>query len=105
MVFFKRKKEKENDEPIAAAVIANPVSSAIFQDILKKEGIPFICHQEGAGAYLKLLLGVASAPDYILVSPKNYERARMLYEAYLLTETEPDMSENGSDDTTEEEQE
>ena len=43
MSFFKwgRKKETEPDEnePVLAAVIKNPVTSEIFQDILKENGI------------------------------------------------------------------
>ena len=90
MSFFKRKKEEKTDEnePVVAAIINNPVSSAVFQDMLKENGIPFICRQEGAGGSVKLLLGGGIVPDYILVSAKNYERARELYEVYLLNETE-----------------
>ena len=92
MSFFKRKKEEKKDEnePVVAAIINNPVSSAVFQDMLKENGIPFICRQEGAGGSVKLLLGGGIVPDYILVSAKNYERARELYEVYLLNETEDD---------------
>src|SRR5574344_1402064 len=99
MSFFKRKKEEKKDEnePVVAAIINNPVSSAVFQDMLKENGIPFICRQEGAGGSVKLLLGGGIVPDYILVSAKNYERARELYEAYLLTETEPEDAEETSD--------
>ena len=92
MIFFKwgRKKEAKPDEnePVLAAVIKNPVTSEIFQDILKENGIPFICRQEGAGGSLKLLLGAGVVPDDIYVAAKNYEKARGLYEAYLKTEVE-----------------
>lgn len=90
MSFFKRKKEnkQEENEPVVAAIISNPVSSAIFQDMLKENGIPFVCRQQGAGGSVKLLLGGGIVPDYILVSAKNYERARELYEVYLLNEPE-----------------
>ena len=90
MRFFKRKKEnkQEENEPVVAAVITNPVSSAVFQDMLKENGIPFVCRQQGAGGSVKLLLGGGIVPDYILVSDKNYERARELYEVYLLNEPE-----------------
>lgn len=90
MSFFKRKKEEKKDEnePVVAAIINNPVSSAVFQDMLKENGIPFVCRQQGAGGSVKLLLGGGIVPDYILVSAKNYERARELYEVYLLNETE-----------------
>ena len=90
MSFFKRQKDNKQDEnePVVAAIISNPVSSAVFQDMLKENGIPFICRQQGAGGSLKLLLGGGIVPDYILVSARNYERARELYEVYLLNETE-----------------
>ena len=88
MSFFKwgRKKEEEPDEnePVLAAVIK------IFQDILKENGIPFICRQDGAGGSVKLLLGAGVVPDNIYVAAKNYETARGLYEAYLQTEVEPE---------------
>ena len=88
MSFFKRKKENKQDEnePVVAAIISNPVSSVVFQDMLKENGIPFVCRQQGAGGSVKLLLGGGIVPDYILVSAKNYERARELYEVYLLNE-------------------
>ncbi len=90
MSFFKRKKEnkKDENEPVVAAIISNPVSSAVFQDMLKENGIPFVCRQQGAGGSVKLLLGGGIVPDYILVSDKNYERARELYEVYILNEPE-----------------
>lgn len=90
MSFFKRKKEnkQEENEPVVAAIITNPVSSAVFQDMLKENCIPFVCRQQGAGGSVKLLLGGGIVPDYILVSAKNYERARELYEVYLLNEPE-----------------
>ncbi len=92
MIFFKRKRKEEKtddgNEPVLAAIIKNPVTSEIFQDILKENGIPFICRQEGAGGSLKLLLGAGVVPDDIYVAAKNYEKARGLYEAYLKTEVE-----------------
>ena len=88
MSFFKRKKENRQDEnePVVAAIISNPVSSVVLQDMLKENGIPFVCRQQGAGGSVKLLLGGGIVPDYILVSAENYERARELYEVYLLNE-------------------
>lgn len=88
MSFFKRKKEEKQveNEPVVAAIISNPVSSAVFQDMLKENGIPFVCRQEGAGGSVKLLLGGGIVPDYIFVSSDNYELARELYEVYLLNE-------------------
>lgn len=92
MIFFKRRRKEEKtddgNEPVLAAIIKDPVTSEIFQDILKENGIPFICRQEGAGGSLKLLLGAGVVPDDIYVAAKNYEKARGLYEAYLKTEVE-----------------
>ncbi len=95
MGLFWRKEKKDNsaNEPVVAAIITNPVSSEIFQDILKENDIPFICRQEGAGGSVKLLFGGGIVPDYIYVSEENYECARGLYEAYLLTETETESTE------------
>lgn len=92
--FFKLGKKKGRragrKQPVLAAVIKNPVTSEIFQDILKENGIPFICRQDGAGGSVKLLLGAGVVPDNIYVAAKNYETARGLYEAYLQTEVEPE---------------
>ena len=85
------KQTKAENELLLAAVVTNPVSSEIFQDILKKENIPFICRQYGAGAYFKILAGPAAAPDYIYVSRDDFERAKELYEAYLTTEAETEF--------------
>lgn len=99
MSFFKRQKEHKQDEnePVVAAIISNPVSSAVFQDMLKENGIPFICRQHGAGGSVKLLLGGGIVPDYILVSARNYGRARELYEVYLLNETKTQDSACGEE--------
>lgn len=91
MSFFKRvKKEEKRDggDPVLAASIVNPVSSGIFQDILKENDIPFICRQEGAGGTIKILFGGGVVPDNIYVAERNYERARELYEVYLNSEVD-----------------
>lgn len=90
MSFFKRKRREteayDSKAPVLAAVIKNPVTSEIFQDILKENGIPFICRQEGAGGSVKLLFGGGIVPDNIYVAAENEETARELYKAYLETE-------------------
>jgi len=91
MSFFKGKRDKaapKNDEPVVVAVIANTVSSEIYQDILKQNGIKFICKQQGAGGYLKHIFGPLIIPDYIYVKNENYEQARQLYETYIETDGE-----------------
>ncbi len=86
-LFFRREKAEENRvNPVLVASIQNTVSSEIFQDILKENGIPCICRQEGAGGYLKILTGGLLVVDNIYVDERNLEKARGLYEAYLNTE-------------------
>ncbi len=91
MFFFGKRKREEENAPVVAAVIINPVDSEIFRDLLKKEGIPFVIHNEGAGAYLKLLSGPAAAADYILVAPENECRAREIYKAYISVNEEAEI--------------
>ena len=83
MGFFKFKKKnitRDNSDPVVAAVITNTVSSEIYQDILRQNNVRFICKQQGAGGYLKHLIGSATIPDYIYVKSEDYEQARELYE-------------------------
>lgn len=88
MGLFKRreKTEQESAIPCLVAVIQNTTESEIFQDMLRENEIPFICRQEGAGGYLKVLAGGLLTADSIYVDRKNFEKARELYEAYLKTE-------------------
>lgn len=87
MAFFKKKEQKNDDSlPVLVAVIQNTVSSEIYQDILKENGIPCVCAQEGAGGYIKLITGGLLVADSIYVNAKDYERAKELYEVYLKTE-------------------
>lgn len=88
MGIFKRKEENSaqksnNSDPVLAAVVLNTVSSEIYQDILKENGIKFICTQHGADGYLKHVFGRATIPDYIYVSAENYERACELYKVFI----------------------
>ena len=86
MGFFKFKKKnitRDNSDPVVAAVITNTVSSEIYQDILRQNNVRFICRQQGAGGYLKHLIGSATIPDYIYVKSEDYEQARELYETYI----------------------
>lgn len=89
MSFFKRgENKKAEDVPVLAATVLNPVSSAIYQDMLKENGIPFICRQEGAGGYLKILFGGGLVPDNFYVSVDNLEKAQELYRVYIEPETD-----------------
>ena len=85
MGFWKRKtaEEKSSGEPVEVAIIPNTVLSEIYQDMLRENEIPFVCRQQGAAGYLKILTGGLLAADSIYVNERDYERARELYEIYV----------------------
>ena len=84
----KNKQQEKTVTPVLVAVIENTTESEIFQDILRENNIPFICRQDGAGAYLKVLAGGLLVADSIYVEGNNLQRAKELYEVYLKTEVE-----------------
>lgn len=87
MGLFKRNKDVDtSNEPVLAAVIPNAVSSEIYQDILKQNGIPCVWRQQGAGGYIKILTGGLLTADSIYVSEKNLEKAQELYKTYIESE-------------------
>lgn len=89
MSFFKRGENKPADsEPVLAVTVLNPVSSAIYQDMLRENGIPFICRQNGAGGYLKILFGGGLVPDNFYVTGEYLEKAQELYRVYIEPETQ-----------------
>ena len=84
----KNKQQEKTVTPVLVAVIENTTESEIFQDILSENNIPFICRQDGAGAYLKVLAGGLLVADSIYVEESNLQKAKELYEVYLKTEVE-----------------
>ena len=82
-MFFKKKKEQ--DDIVLVEAIANTVDSEIFQGILTENNIPFICRQQGASGYLKLVYGGLFAVDHIYVNKKDYESAKDLYQSFVKT--------------------
>ena len=97
MNFFKgfgKKEEKEDTQPILAAVIQNTVSSEIYQDMLRENGIPFVCRQQGAGGYIKILTGGLFIADSIYVNKRDLERAKELFENYIETDESAEFADN-----------
>lgn len=93
--FSKSKKNKiKKNEPMIAAVIENTVDSEIYQDILRENGIPFICRQRGAGGYLKILTGGFLIADNIYVKECDFEKAKGLYDAYFGNRAEIENSDS-----------
>ncbi len=93
MGFWKKNAEEKNSgEPVLVATIPNTVLSEIYQDMLRENGIPFICRQQGAGGYLKILTGGLLAADSIYVNERDYERAYELYKIYVEAENYSEIS-------------
>ena len=73
----------DHGEALGADLPGDGGGAEIYQDILRQNNVRFICRQQGAGGYLKHLIGSASIPDYIYVKSDDYEQARELYETYI----------------------
>lgn len=96
MKFWGKKKETEplqTDKRLVAS-IDDSIAAGIFQEILRDNGIPFICSQPGAGGYIKLLTGGLLVSDNIYVNNDDFERASELYRAYFGSESELCITEN-----------
>ena len=87
MNFFGKKQADEN-EPVLAATVFNPVNAGIFEDLLHQNGIPYLIRQHGAGGYFKILTGGGVVPDCFYVMPQHLEQAKELYHAYFDIEME-----------------
>lgn len=86
--------ENSSSEPVLAAVIQNTVSSEIYQDMLRENGIPFVCRQQGAGGYIKILTGGLFIADSIYVNERDFERAKELYENYIVTDESAEFTDS-----------
>ena len=88
MSFFKKKIIDDAKEPVLVAIISNTVLSEMYQDILKSNDIPFICRNQGAGGYLKVLTGGYLVSDNIYVKKNDFEKAKNLYNTYIANNQE-----------------
>ncbi len=80
---FSKKKKADDNSPVMVASVYDNLLSEMYQDILKENSIPFICHQQGAGGYLKVVTGGLGISDNIYVSKENYNKAKELYDMYI----------------------
>ncbi len=83
MGLFKKKSTEKTADKGKSFHIADHIASAIFQEILKDNNIPFVCRQPGAGGYIKILTGGLLTTDEIVVDDGDYNTANELYEAYF----------------------
>ncbi len=93
MKFWGKKAKDKTDENRKSIHIADRVASSIFQEILKDNGIPFICRQPGAGGYIKIVTGGLFTTDEIILNESDFEEAQSLYDAYFTAEAVEDEEE------------
>ncbi len=87
MSFFSRifeKKAPKEQERLLAAVINEGWLSCMYQDILKENDIPFVCYNHGAGGCFKIMAGGSFIADYIYVNPLDIDKAKELYEKFIV---------------------
>ncbi len=80
---FKKSPKNTDNEPVFVVGISNTVLCEIYMDLLKENNIPYICRQNGAGGYIKVLTGGFLVTDNIYVKKENYNKARELYDNYI----------------------
>ncbi len=94
-LFGKRNKKRsleKSDEPVLVTVISDTLTCEMYQNLLKENNIPFICRQQGAGGYLKHYTGGFLIADYIYVNKKDYDTAKELYDNYIDSNAEIEIS-------------
>lgn len=82
--FRKNDNEEKNKPPVLVATIFDTELCGIYVEMLKENGIPHICRQQGAGGYLKVLTGGFLVSDNIYVNEENYQLAKELYDIYIV---------------------
>lgn len=88
MGIFRRKKKETSPKGQRSVYITDRFASAVFQEILKDNNIPFVCRQPGAGGYLKHITGGFLTTDEILVNEADFEQTQSLYRAYFEADTD-----------------
>ena len=90
MCWFKKSKEKQNDEIklVSLVTVRNAYEFGIAESILKDNKIPYIPKEEGAGGYLRITTGGILNPTDIMVEEAHYQRAKELIEPVFAQETE-----------------
>ena len=86
-MFFKQKKEKENNGLVFVTSVI-PAFSGVYAEILKENGIPFLSREQRTGGYLRIVTGGLLIPDDFYVNESDYNRAFELYKAFIEPELE-----------------
>lgn len=81
--------EKVVHRPVLLASMEDIVSAEIFKDILKDNGIPYVCPDSEEGT-MRVLFGGAFVADDIYVDSSDFEAADKLYTEFLNSEEEFD---------------
>ncbi len=80
---FSKKQNNTDGDPTFVVGIPNTVLCEVYMDLLKENNIPFICRQDGAGGYIKVLTGGFLVTDNIYVRKEHYSKAKELYDNYI----------------------
>lgn len=73
-------RKKENQEINLKTLIktSDRIMLSLIESILKENGIPYILKDKGTGGYLKIITGASIYDTEVLVSDKDFEKAREL---------------------------
>ncbi len=72
--------KKENQEINLKSLIktSDRIMLSLIESILKENEIPYILKEKGTGGYLKIITGASIYDTEVLVSDKDFEKAREL---------------------------
>lgn len=72
--------KKENQEINLKTLIktSDRIMLSLIESILKENEIPYILKEKGTGGYLKIITGASIYDTEVLVSDKDFEKAREL---------------------------
>ncbi len=83
-------KEKTIESPMLLATLEDVVSAEIFKDILKENGIPYLCDSSATEGAMQVLFGGSFVTENIYVDASDYDTADNLYTEFLENEPEFD---------------
>ncbi|TJX67923.1 DUF2007 domain-containing protein [Soehngenia saccharolytica] len=72
------KKEKQEINLKLLIKTSDRIMLSLIESILKENGIPYILKDKGTGGYLKIITGASIYDTEVLVSDKDFEKAREL---------------------------
>lgn len=77
---------KTIEKPVLAASVEDVVTAEIYRDVLRENGIPFSCDENGGDASMKVVFGGGFVAEDIYVDESDLSLAEKLYEEVLNAE-------------------